>query len=70
MNNTMKTCGLCGNEMKLIHFTSYDTLFNRCECGTCIINDNQPYRNLAYQDVKLYGCPKCGMVIMSTENDD
>lgn len=71
MNNTMKTCGLCGSEMKLIHFTSYDTFFfNSCECGKCIIDNNQPYRNLAYQDVKLYGCPKCGMVIMSTENDD
>lgn len=70
MNNTMKTCGLCGGETKRIHFTSYDAFFNRCECGTCIIDNNQPYRNQTYQDVKLYGCPKCGMVIMSTENDD
>ena len=70
MNNTMKTCKLCGSEMKRIHFTSSDTFCNHCECGTCIIDNNQPYRNLAYQDVKLYGCPKCGMVIMSTENDD
>lgn len=29
MNNTMKTCGLCGSEMKLIHFTSYDTFFQQ-----------------------------------------
>lgn len=66
----MKTCKLCGGEMKRIHFTSCYTFFNRCECGTCIIDNNQLYRNLAYQDVKLYGCPKCGMVIMSTENDN
>ena len=70
MTDNIKTCKLCGGEMKLIHFTSHDTFFNRCECGTCIIDNNQPYRNQAYRNVEIYGCPKCGMVMMSVESDD
>lgn len=70
MTDNIKTCKLCGGEMKLIHFTSCDTFFNHCECGKCIIDNNQPYRNQTYRNVELYGCPKCGMVIMSIENDD
>lgn len=70
MTDDTKTCKLCGGEMKLIHFTSCDTFFNRCECGKCIIDNNQPYRNQIYRNVELYGCPKCGMVTMSIDNND
>lgn len=70
MTDNIKTCKLCGGEMKLIHFTSYDTFFNRCECGKCIIDNNHPYRNQVYRNVEIYGYPKCGMVMMSVESDD
>lgn len=70
MTDDTKTCKLCGGEMKLIHFTSCDTFFNRCECGKCIIDNNHPYRNQVYRNVEIYGCPKCGMVMMSVESDD
>ena len=70
MTDDTKTCKLCGGEMKLIHFASCDTFFNRCECGKCIIDNNQPYRNQIYRNVELYGCHKCGMVTMSIDNND
>ena len=70
MTDDTKTCKLCGGEMKLIHFTSCDTFFNRCEYGKYIIDNNQPYRNQIYRNVELYGCPKCGMVTMSINNND
>lgn len=64
MVDSIKTCKLCGSDMKRIHFVYSDT-YNLYKCKTYITDDNQPYRNLGYYDIELYGCPECGMVIMS-----
>lgn len=65
----IRTCNLCGSDMRQIHFAYKDNYYNTCKCNTYITDNNQSFRNLACH-VKLYGCPKCGMVIMSIENDD
>lgn len=69
MAENIKMCGLCDVEMNRIVFNDSGGRY----CNTrreekIAVHPNVTYIN--HENIGLYGCPKCGIVLMDVDNKD